>query len=424
MNVLVLGGGGREHSICWKLSQSRSVDNLFCAPGNPGTALHASNVETDVADFDSVAKFATDAEIDVVIVGPEDLLANGVADALKEAGIRCLGPLAAAARIESSKAWAKNLMAEAGVPTAAFEVTDRADKAFEIVERSSFPVVVKADGLALGKGVTVAGSLAQARQAVQSLMVDRDFGDAGDSVIIEDCLFGQEVSAFAISDGRSLKMLPFARDFKRVFDNDDGPNTGSMGCYSPVAIVDPRLADEIETTIMQPTLDALARRGTPYVGFLYAGLMIGGDGPRVVEFNCRLGDPEAQAILPLLDCDFAEVALLAAEGRLDKAQLRIDEAASCCIVAASGGYPRKYRTGHRISGIAEANDVALVFQAGTAERDGILETSGGRVLSVVGRGKHLGEARTRAYEAIGKITFSGAHHRTDIAATDPERIPA
>ncbi len=424
MNVLVLGGGGREHSICWKLSHSRSVDNLFCAPGNPGTAFHASNVETDVADFDSVANFATDAEIDVVIVGPEDLLANGVADALKEAGIRCLGPLAAAARIESSKAWAKNLMAEAGVPTAAFEVTDRADKAFEIVERSSFPVVVKADGLALGKGVTVAGSLAQARQAVQSLMVDRDFGDAGDSVIIEDCLFGQEVSAFAISDGRSLKMLPFARDFKRVFDDDDGPNTGSMGCYSPVAIVDPRLADEIETTIMRPTVDALARRGTPYVGFLYAGLMIGGDGPRVVEFNCRLGDPEAQAILPLLDCDFAEVALLAAEGRLDEAKLRIDEAASCCIVAASGGYPGKYRTGHRISGIAEANDVALVFQAGTAERDGILETSGGRVLSVVGRGKHLGEARTRAYEAIGKITFNGAHHRTDIAATDPERIPA
>ena len=424
MNVLVLGGGGREHSICWKLSQSRSVDNLFCAPGNPGTALHASNVGTDVADFESVANFATDSEIDVVIVGPEDLLANGVADALKEAGIRCLGPLAAAARIESSKAWAKNLMAEAGVPTAAFEVTDRADKAFEIVERSSFPIVVKADGLALGKGVTVAGSLAQARQAVQSLMVDRDFGDAGDSVIIEDCLFGQEVSAFAISDGRSLKMLPFARDFKRVFDNDDGPNTGSMGCYSPVAIVDPRLADEIETTIMRPTLDALARRGTPYVGFLYAGLMIGGDGPRVVEFNCRLGDPEAQAILPLLDCDFAEVALLAAEGRLDEAQLRIDEAASCCIVAASGGYPGKYRTGHRISGIAEANDVALVFQAGSAERDGILETSGGRVLSVVGRGKLLGEARNRAYEAIGKITFSGAHYRTDIAATDPERIPA
>ncbi len=424
MNVLVLGGGGREHAISWKLSQSPSIDRLYCAPGNPGTALHATNVDTDVTDFESVAKFATAAEVDIVIVGPEDLLANGVVDTLNSAGIRCLGPLAAAARIESSKAWAKTLMAEAGVPTAAFEVSDRADKALEILEQSAFPVVVKADGLALGKGVTVARSLAEARQAVQSLMIDREFGDAGDSVVIEDCLVGQEISAFAISDGQSLKMLPFARDFKRVFDNDEGPNTGSMGCYSPVGIVDPELADEIEKTIMRPTLDTLASRGSPYVGFLYAGLMITDDGPRVVEFNCRLGDPEAQAILPLLDCDFAEVALLATEGRLQEAQLRIDDAATCCVVVASGGYPGKYTTGHPISGAAEANEVALIFHAGTAERDGTLETAGGRVLSVVGRGENLSEARGRAYEAIGNITFSGAYNRTDIAATDPERIPA
>ena len=218
--------------------------------------------------------------------------------------------------------------------------------------------------------------------------------------------------------------MPFSCDYKRAFDGDEGPNTGGMGVYSPPGFLNNDQAPATFGAVHAPVVATMAAEGAPFRGVLYAGLMIGGDGPRVVEFNCRLGDPEAQAILPLLDCDFAEVALLAAEGRLDEAKLRIDETASCCIVAASGGYPGKYRTGHRISGIAEANDVALVFQAGTAERDGILETSGGRVLSVVGRGKHLGEARTRAYEAIGKITFNGAHHRTDIAATDPERIPA
>ncbi len=424
MNVLVLGGGGREHAICWKLAQSPSLRRLYCAPGNPGTALHAASLEIDPANHESLTSFAIDAKIDVVIVGPEDLLAGGVADGLAAAGVRCLGPLAAAARIESSKSWANDLMVEAGVPTAAFEVADHPDLAFEILDRSIFPIVVKADGLALGKGVTVAQSPEEARQAVQSMMIDRDFGGAGERVVIEECLFGQEVSAFAITDGQSLTMLPFARDFKRIHDNDEGPNTGSMGCYSPVAMVDSTLADEIERTIMRPTLDALARRGAPYVGFLFAGLMVTDGGPRVIEFNCRLGDPEAQAILPLLDCDFAEVALLAAEGRLAEAQLQTADGAACCVVTASGGYPGKYTTGHRITGVAEAGEVALVFQAGTAERDGSLETAGGRVLSVVGRGANLGDARQRAYEAIGKITFNNSHYRTDIAATDPERILA
>ena len=424
MNVLVLGGGGREHALCWKLAQSPSLDRLYCAPGNPGTALHATNVEVDPADNGSLRTFATGAEIDLVVVGPEDLLANGVADALAGAGIRCLGPLAAAARIESSKSWANDLMVEAGVPTAAFEVADDPDSAFEILDRSTFPVVIKADGLALGKGVTVAQSPKEARQAVRSMMIDRDFGVAGDRVVIEECLFGQEVSAFALTDGKSLKMLPFARDFKRVYDNDEGPNTGSMGCYSPVAMVDPALAEEIEHTIMRPTLDALARRGAPYLGFLYAGLMITDGGPRVVEFNCRLGDPEAEAILPFLDCDFAEVALLAADGRLEEAQLRITGGAACCVVTASGGYPGKYTSGYPITGVAEAGEVALVFHAGTAERNRNLETAGGRVLWVVGQGANLDDARKRAYEAIGKITFTNSYHRTDIAATDPERILA
>ena len=422
MNVLVLGGGGREHAICWKLAQSPSLDRLYCAPGNPGTALHATNVEVDPADHGSLTSFAARANIDLVVVGPEDLLAGGVADALAAAGVRCLGPVAAASRIESSKSWANELMAEAGVPSAAFEVTDDPDSAFEILDRSNFPIVVKADGLAAGKGVTVAGSPEEARQAVQTMMIDRAFGDAGERVVIEECLVGQEVSAFALTGGKSLKMLPFARDFKRVNDNDEGPNTGSMGCYSPVAMVDPALADEIERTIMRPTLDALARRGTPYVGFLYAGLMITDDGPRVVEFNCRLGDPEAQVVLPLLDCDFAEVSLLAAESRLEEAQLHTADGAACCVVTASGGYPGKYTIGHPIEGIAEAEEIALVFHAGTAEQNGNLQTAGGRVLSVVGQGADLDGARQRAYEAIDKIAFANSHHRTDIAANDPERI--
>ena len=424
MNVLVLGGGGREHALCWKLAQSPSLDRLYCAPGNPGTALHATNVEVDPADHESLTRFATSAEIDVVIVGPEDLLAGGVADALAAAGVKCLGPSAAAARIESSKSWANDLMAEAGIPSAAFEVADDPDSALEILDRSTFPIVVKADGLALGKGVTVARSLAEARQAVRSMMIERNFGGAGDRVVIEECLFGQEVSAFALTDGRSLKMLPFARDFKRVYDNDEGPNTGSMGCYSPVAMVDTALADEIEQIIMRPTLDALARRGAPYVGFLYAGLMITDSGPRVVEFNCRLGDPEAQAILPFLDCDFAEVALLAADSRLEEAQFQIGGGAVCCLVTASGGYPGKYTTGYPISGVDEAGELALLFHAGTAERNGNLLTAGGRVLWIAGQGANLRDARQRAYEAISKIAFKNSHHRTDIAATDPERILA
>ena len=424
MNVLVLGGGGREHAIAWKVTQSPLVEEVYCAPGNPGTAQCAVNVELDLGDFDRIANFASDSRIDVLIVGPEDPLAAGLADALRSAGISCLGPVAAAARIESSKSWAKHLMAEAGVPTAHFEVAATAAEAMLILDRCSFPVVVKADGLAQGKGVTVAGSFDEAKQAVNLLMVDRVFGTAGDRVVIEDCLVGQEISAFAITDGDSLKMLPFARDFKRVFDADEGPNTGSMGCYSPVAIVDADLALEIERDVMRPVLETLARKNIPYVGFLYAGLMLTDDGPQVIEFNCRLGDPEAQVVLPLLDGDLAHLALLAAKGRLDEAEAGVKSGAACGIVAASGGYPGKYVTGHRIEGVPRAEDMALVFQAGTTVEDGLLCTAGGRVLAVVGEGDTLPDARRQAYAAMRKIDFEGIHYRTDIGAKDPERILA
>lgn len=422
VNLLVLGSGGREHAICWKLSQSPLVDKLYCTPGNPGTAAHAKPLKTDVWDFEGLVKVATALVIDLVIVGPEDLLAAGIADILNDAGIKCLGPVAAAARIESSKAWAKKLMTEARIPTAAFEVADHPEVALEIVERAEFPIVIKADGLALGKGVTVASSASQARQAIKSLMVDCEFGEAGKSLVIEECMVGEEFSAFAISDGQSLKMLPFARDFKRVFDNDEGPNTGSMGCYSPVGIVNPQLAEQVEDTIMTPTLAALRDRGTPYVGILYAGLMLTKEGPRVVEFNCRFGDPEAQAILPLMDCDLAELALRATEGTLSSTNIQITNEASCCVVAASGGYPGEYTIGHKIEGLAEAETFGLVFHAGTSQRRGILETAGGRVLSVVGRGANLRNAHIRAYKGISRIAFIDSHYRTDIGTIDSERM--
>ena len=424
MNVLVLGGGGREHAIAWKVTQSPLVEEVYCAPGNPGTAQCAVNVDLDLGDFDRIANFASESRIDVVIVGPEDPLAAGLADSLRSAGISCLGPVSAAARIESSKSWAKHLMAEAGVPTAGFEVAATADEAIRILERCSFPVVVKADGLAQGKGVTVAGSFDEAKQAVRSLMVDRVFGPAGDRVVVEDFLVGQEVSAFAVTDGEWLKMLPFARDFKRVFDADEGLNTGSMGCYSPVAIVDADLALQIERDVMLPILDTLARKSLHYVGFLYAGLMITDDGPQVIEFNCRLGDPEAQVVLPLLDGDLAQLALLAANGRLHEAEAGVKGGAACGIVAASGGYPGKYVTGHGIEGLARAEETALVFHAGTAVEDGLLSTAGGRVLAVVGQGDTLPDARLQAYAAMSEIGFEGIHYRSDIGATDPERILA
>lgn len=422
MRVLVVGGGGREHAIVWKLAQSPIVDEIFCAPGNPGTARLAENLSLRASDIQGLRDWSKSSGVELVIVGPEEPLAAGIADALQEDGIRCFGPSAAAARIESSKAWAKRLMVEAGIPTASFGTFEDAGAALEHLRRRPLPVVIKADGLTAGKGVTVAESRADAETAVRALMIDGEFGGAGRVTVIEDCLEGQELSAFALSDGRSLKMLPCARDFKRAYDGDAGPNTGSMGCYSPVGMADAGLIAEIEARVMRPALAALAEMGNAYVGFLYAGLMIADDGPRVLEFNCRLGDPEAQAILPLVDGDLAEACLLALEGQIEAAELGTGRGATCCVVMASGGYPGRYATGHAIGGLEDANSPALVFHAGTAERDGAIVTAGGRVLSVVGRGENLAAARRAAYDGVGRIEFKDAHYRTDIGALDPERI--
>lgn len=419
MRLLVLGGGGREHALVWKLSQSSTIDDLFCAPGNPGTATMATNVPINAADPIEVRTWAEHNAIDLVVVGPEDPLAAGVGDELREAGLLCLGPNKGAARIESSKVWAKNLMIESGVPTAAFEVFDDPESAIDYLARIEYPAVVKADGLALGKGVVVARGFDQAEAAVLAMMTDRRFGEAGTRILVEDCLVGQELSAFAITDGKTHLMLPFARDFKRLGDGDLGPNTGGMGSYSPVALQDDALRTVIEERIIQPTLQALAKSGHPYQGFLYAGLMITERGPEVIEFNCRLGDPETQAILPLLEGDLADAALLAAQGRLSEAHLGIASGSACCVVLASGGYPGEYEKGLPISGIDGVGPGALVFQAGTATDGDQLVTNGGRVLAVVGLGADLKESRANAYANIDTVVFDGAQHRADIAAHDP-----
>ena len=419
IRLLVLGGGGREHALVWKLVQSATIDDLFCAPGNPGTASLATNVDLNAADPEAVRNWAEDNAIDLVVVGPENPLAAGVGDELRADGIPCLGPDKGAARIESSKIWAKRLMVESGIPTAAFEVFQDADDAIDHLARIEYPAVVKADGLALGKGVVVARDFAAAEAAVRRIMTERVFGDAGDQILVEQCLVGQELSAFAIADGQTCRMLPFARDFKRIGDGDMGPNTGGMGSYSPVALLDEELGRTIAEEVFEPILRALDESGNPYLGFLFAGLMLTEDGVKVIEFNCRLGDPETQAILPLLDGDFADTVYLAANGRLPEANLSILSGSTCCVVLASEGYPADYDTGFPVEGLDDLGEDVLVFQAGTALRDGRLLTNGGRVLAVVGLGDDLADARDNAYGGLDSVSFEGAYYRADIGADDP-----
>ncbi len=422
IRVLVLGGGGREHTLVWKLAQSATIDDLFCAPGNPGTMTLATNVELNTSDPEEVRNWAEANAIDLVVIGPEDPLAAGVGNELRTAGIPCLGPDKGAARIESSKVWAKRLMVESGVPTAAFEWFVDVDEAIDYLARIEYPAVVKADGLALGKGVVVARDFAAAEAAVRSMMIERVFGEAGEQILVEECLVGEELSAFAIADGQTYRMLPFARDFKSIGDGDLGPNTGGMGSYSPVPLPNEEFEQTIAESIFEPILRALADSGNPYQGFLYAGLILTAKGVKVIEFNARLGDPETQAILPLLGGDFADIAYLAASGRLAEVNLEIISDSTCCVVMASEGYPADYDTGFTIEGLRDVGKDVLVFQAGTALRDEKLVTSGGRVLAVVGLGDDLEHARLRAYESLETVFFEGAYYRADIGAGRPSGV--
>jgi phosphoribosylamine--glycine ligase len=421
MRVLVIGGGGREHAIVWGLNRSARVDQVLCAPGNAGIAADAEIHAIKTTDHDRLVRLARDEAVDLVVIGPEDPLAAGLADRFAAAGIPVAAPSAAAARIESSKAWAKELMVESGVPTARAEVArsreDGINAIIDLVDEHG-GVVVKADGLAAGKGVVVADSAADAIEALDALITDRALGEAGATVVVEERLTGMEVSVLALTDGTTVRPLIPACDYKRAREGDTGPNTGGMGTYSPVPAVDAAMLDRIKHTILEPVVGALAKHDAPMRGVLYAGLILTGDGPKVLEFNARFGDPETQVVLPVLDADLGELLDAVAHGHLDEAKPVRAKGAAVGVVLASGGYPGSYETGKVIHGLDEAAAMegVLVFHAGTARNDaGEIVTAGGRVLTVVGLGADLAAARERAYAAAGRISFAGVQRRGDIA---------
>ncbi|HET8524535.1 MAG TPA: phosphoribosylamine--glycine ligase [Thermomicrobiales bacterium] len=424
MRILVVGSGGREHALVWKLSQSERTSALFCAPGNPGTALIARNLPIPVHDLDGLVTAAKHQKIDLVVVGPEQPLARGLVDRLVEAGIATCGPTAAAARIESSKSWAKEVMAAAGVPTAGAVVVTEIEEARQALASFTPPVVIKADGLAAGKGVVIAETSDSALATLSAFLEQRQFGDAGSRVLIEEFLDGREVSIFGLTDGKTVYTLSPACDYKRAFDADEGPNTGGMGAYAPVPVVDAGLQEEIRTSILQPVVREMRNRGCPMRGILYAGLMLTTSGPKVLEFNARLGDPETQIVLPMLDGDLVELLGAIAEGRLDRATPpKTFGGAAVAVVLAAGGYPDSYKSGEPIQGLDCLPNDALVFQAGTRlNESGQLVTAGGRVLSVVGRGANVAAARERAYGFARTVHFNDCHFRSDIAAREISQV--
>jgi phosphoribosylamine--glycine ligase len=416
MNLLVVGGGGREHALVWKLSQSPSVEKIYCAPGNAGIERLAECPSIGVNDFDKLVSFAREKQVGLTIVGPEDPLSKGIVDCFANEGLKAFGPSAAAAQLESSKAFAKSVMFDAGIPTAAYGEFDDADEAIAYVQKQGAPIVVKADGLAAGKGVTVAQDVDTAVAAVRDSMVNKSFGAAGAKVVIEECLTGEEASILAFSDGKHCVPMVPSQDHKAVFDGDKGPNTGGMGAYSPAPIVTPSLLLSIQQSILQPCIDCMAWRGTPFVGVLYAGLMITKDGPKVIEFNCRFGDPETQVVLPRLKSDLLPILLSCCDGTLDKQRVEWRDDACVSVVMASGGYPGEYPKGVPIYGISEAETDAnvIVFHAGTSSRNGQIVTNGGRVLNVTAVNHMIPGAIERAYRATERIQFDRAHFRTDI----------
>lgn len=418
MRVLLIGKGGRESALAWAISRSSLVDELLCAPGNPGIAEVAECVPFAIDDIPGIRELAAAREPGLVVVGPEAPLAAGLADALREDGIRVFGPGRDGAGLESSKSFAKELMLESGIPTATAREFVRSDDAIEFAKSLGGPVVVKADGLAEGKGVTVCSDTGEAITAIKEALEDRRFGESGAKILIEEKLEGPEVSALALFDGKTVVPLEPAQDFKRVFDGDRGPNTGGMGSYSPVPACPPPVYDSIIDRVIQPITAALNSRQIPYNGVIYAGLMLTAEGAKVIEFNCRFGDPETQALLPRLDSDLVEALLACAEGSLDGVKLQWRSDACVCVVAASEGYPGEYATGHPILGLQDAATITKipVFHAGTAlGPSGDVVTSGGRVLGVSAVDEDISSARTRAYEAMGKISFDGMHYRSDIA---------
>ncbi|MCS6919069.1 MAG: phosphoribosylamine--glycine ligase [Fimbriimonadales bacterium] len=420
MRILLVGGGGREHALAWKLRQSAHCRALYAAPGNAGIAQHAERAPIAPKAIPELVAFAKQNAIDLVIAGPESPLIAGLADTLQEANIPCFGPSRAAAQLEGSKAFAKQLMAQVNAPTAPFAVFDDPDAA-QAYLREQFlqrPCVIKADGEALGKGVFVCETLSDALDAVEFLMVERGLGEAGARIVIEDRLHGREMSLLCLTDGQTAHPMPPVRDYKRALDRDRGPNTGGMGCYTPLPDATPELIETALNQIVRPVIGEMARRETPYKGVLYAGLMIQDGQPYTLEFNCRFGDPETQVLMPLLESDLVELALATVEGRLHETPMHFSPRAAVCVVLASGGYPHEYRTGLPIEGLQQASQSpdVLIFHAGTHAENGRIVTAGGRVLNVVGLGETLQQARENAYRAVQQIHFEGMHYRTDIGS--------
>lgn len=415
MKVLVVGGGGREHAIVWKLSQNKDIDTIYCAPGNGGIAELAQCVDIKATDIDGIVEFAKTNKIDLTVVAPDDPLVLGMVDELEKNGLRAFGPRKAAAIIEGSKVFSKQLMKKYGVPTAEYEVFDNSAAAVEYVKTKAVPIVVKADGLALGKGVIIANTHDEAIAAIHDIMDDKMFGNAGNKVVIEQFLTGQEVSVLAFTDGKTLVPMVSAQDHKRVYDNDKGPNTGGMGAFSPSRIYDEKTAKYCYDNIFIPTMNAMNKEGRTFKGVLYFGLIITAEGVYVIEYNCRFGDPETQAVLPRLKSDLFEIFNAVIDEKLDKISIEWYDDAAACVVMASGGYPKKYTSGYEITGIDDAQKGgAVVFHAGTKIQDGKTVTAGGRVLGVTAMGKTLDEAIKNAYSGVEKIAFCDAHYRKDI----------
>jgi phosphoribosylamine--glycine ligase len=417
VRILVIGRGGREHAIVWALKRADPAREILCAPGNAGTAKLAENVPIGEMEFDRLIAFARERAVDLVVVGPDDPLAAGIVDAFEEAGIAVYGPRRNAAEIEGSKIFMKNLLHRYGIPTARYATFTDYDSAKAYLDAQPVPIVIKADGLAAGKGVTVCFTREEADAALKDTMLNKAFGSAGDKVVIEEYLEGQEMSILSFVDGETVVPMPAAQDHKPVFDGDKGPNTGGMGTYSPLPHIPASVIDAAVETIIKPTARAMVAEGRPFRGVLFAGLMITKDGPKTIEFNARFGDPETQVVLPRLQTDLLEIIQASLQGRLDRTQVSWSPEAAVCVVLASEGYPGSYPKGLPIEGLDRVSDEdALVFHAGTAEKDGRIVTSGGRVLGVVGRGADIREARQKAYAAAERITFPGKMNRTDIAA--------
>ena len=417
MKVLVIGGGGREHAICWKLSKSPKVDELYCAPGNAGIAEVAKCVDIGVMDFEKMADFAKKEAFDLVVVGPDDPLAGGIVDVLEEKGLRVFGPRKNAAILEGSKAFSKDLMKKYGIPTAAYETFDTPEAALNYLETAPVPIVLKADGLALGKGVLICNTREEAKEGVKTLMLDKQFGHAGDRIVVEQFMTGREVSVLSFVDGKTIKIMSSAQDHKRAKDGDQGLNTGGMGTFSPSPFYTPEVDEFCKKHIYQATVDAMKAEGREFKGIIFFGLMLTADGPKVLEYNARFGDPETQVVLPRMKNDIVDVFEACVDGTLDQIDLQFEDNAAVCVVLASDGYPEHYEKGKKITGLENFKDKDgyYVFHAGSKfDAEGNILTNGGRVLGVTATGKDLKEARANAYKATEWVNFENKYMRHDI----------